>query len=74
VADNPLYSPAKAPTEALRLLLSTESTTAGMSRYLAENGLLSDASLNSIVSPERGRQLVQENMDFLARCLRRCSY
>lgn len=73
-ADNPLYSPAKAPTEALRLLLSTESTTAGMSRYLVENGLLADACLNSMVSPERGRQLVQENMDFLARCLRRCSY
>lgn len=71
---NPCYSPVQAPTEALRLLLSTESSTSEMSRYLAENGLLPDACLNSIISKERGLQLVQENMDFMARCLRRCGY
>lgn len=72
--DNPFYDPARAGKRALGLLFDTEGTTPGMSRYLIAHGLLPDARMNSLVSPKRGKQLVQENMDFLARFTRRLYY
>jgi len=72
--DNPFYDPARADDCTLRLLFDTEGTTPGLSRHLVAHGLLPDASMNSLVSPERGLQLVQENMDFLARFVRRNNY
>lgn len=72
--DNPLYSQEKASEEAVNLLFCTGASSSNISRYLIKNGLLPDAHLNSLISPERGRQLLQENMDFLARCIRRCNY
>ena len=37
--------------------------------YAMEHDMLPDAALNSIRGEERGRELVRENYDFLARSL-----
>ena len=41
-----------------------------MLHYLIEHKLLPDVCINSMKGMERGKQLVQENMDFIARFMR----
>ena len=53
------------------MLLSTASCSPGMLRYLMAHNCLPDAMFNDIRGREHGRQLVQENMEFIARCMRR---
>ena len=45
-----------------------------MVRYLIANNMLPDAALNHLKGPEAGRKLAQDNLDFLARSIRRDQY
>ncbi len=71
---NPYYDFKRADDESLNLIVDVEVMTPKMLHYLLEHQLLSDARINSERGPERGRQLVQENIDFIARYMRREKY
>ena len=70
---NPYYDKQQAAERAL-LLVVQNAVPGEMLRYLIANSMLPDASLKSTVSAEHGRQLMQQNMDFFARTLRRDDY
>lgn len=72
--DNPYYDQAFAQEYGLGYLVSDELTPKEMLRYLVKHRMLPDAHMNHVLGPERGLALVQENMDFLARCLRNDDY
>jgi len=72
--NNPYYDRAFAQEYGLGYLVSDELTPKEMLRYLVEHRMLPDAHMNHVLGPERGLALVQENMDFLARCLRNDDY
>ncbi|OPZ98510.1 MAG: hypothetical protein BWY72_00804 [Bacteroidetes bacterium ADurb.Bin416] len=72
--NNPYYDRAFAQEYSLGYLVSDELTPKEMLRYLVEHRMLPDAHMNHVLGPERGLALVQENMDFLARCLRNDDY
>lgn len=71
---NPCYNPEAAKKNAISLLYDPEVISKEMLHYLLEHQLLPDACINSLHGHERGRQLVQENMDFIARMFRRYMY
>lgn len=72
--DNPCYDPEVAVSRSLSLLFDTEYVSPELSRYLVKHGLLPDARMNSLKGPERGRQLMRENLDFFTRFYRRMRY
>lgn len=67
---NPYYDKEKAESEGINYIISDFSASKELSHYLIEHQMLPDACINSTKGPERGKQLVQENMDFIARCMR----
>lgn len=67
---NPYYDANKAPQEALRILFDPFYSAPEMVRSLVRDRLLPDAALFSEVSPERGRKLLRDNLDFLLRVIR----
>ncbi len=71
---NPLYNAEAADDEALSLLTNSELTSREMIHYMLENKLLPDARINSIYGKKRGKELVQENIDFIVRYMRRDRY
>ena len=71
---NPCYSAGQARRGSLNLLITPGNVSRRMLHYLLDNHLLPDATLPSIKDAERGKQLVQENMDFIARFLRTVDY
>ncbi len=71
---NPFYDAHIADDEALNLLTNSDITSREMIHFLLENNLLPDARINSIYGKERGRQLVQENIDFITRYMYRNRY
>ena len=70
---NPYYDKQQAAEHAL-LLVVQNAVPGEMLQYLIANNMLSDACLKSTVSVEHGRQLMQQNIDFFARTLRRDDY
>lgn len=66
---NPYYSKKYAEKEAFSMLASSSYFPKEMLDYLVEHNMLSDACIKSMVSVERGRELVQENLDFIVRML-----
>lgn len=68
---NPFYNEKRAQEEAFGMALNLP---VEMLRYLIEHRYLPDARLNSIYGEERGRQLLQDNFDFLARAKYRADY
>ena len=70
---NPYYNKQKATERAL-LLVVQNAVPGEMLRYLIKHDMLPDACLKSTVSPEHGRLLMQKNLDFFARTLRRDDY
>lgn len=72
--ENPYYDQAYAQANGLGFLLNEAFLPKEMLRYLVEHRMLPDAHMNHVLGPERGLALVQENMDFLARCLRNDDY
>ncbi len=71
---NPYYNAKVASSKALGILADADNISREMIHYLLEHKLLPDACVNSLHGPERGRQLVQENIDFIARFMRRERY
>ena len=70
---NPYYDKQKASERALLLVVQND-VPGEMLHYLIANNMLPDACLKSTVSAEHGRQLMQQNIDFFARTLRRDDY
>lgn len=68
--DNPYYSEDEACSYAIRILFDPHYSAPEMVRCLVKEQLLPDAALFSEVSAERGKQILQDNLDFLLRVIR----
>ncbi len=71
---NPYYDKRKAQEGAHSLVCCAGLIPGEMLQHLIAHNMLPDACLKSVVSPEHGRQLMQQNMDFFARALLRDDY
>lgn len=71
---NPCYDPSLDPVEYLVPLISPDAFPSELVHYLTEKDYLPDAAIKSVYGISRGRQLVQENKDFIARFFRQNSY
>lgn len=69
--DNPYYNKSKAEENAMTLCLLPEGSHPDLVLYLIEHDLVPDAMLNDMNGKEHGRLLLQDNLDFMARCMRR---
>lgn len=69
--DNPNYDREEAEEKGLNFILTRGYCSTGMLLHLIKNDFLPDAMLNDIRGCEHGRRLLQDNIDFFARCLRR---
>ena len=69
--NNPYYDAEYAESNSLYMLTSENTTSNEMLHYLIENRMMPDMSINSVRGVKRGKQLLQENMDFLARFMRK---
>jgi len=71
---NPFYNKTIARKEALNLITDVDGVAGEFVRYAVSHSLLPDAAMKSMASEERGLKLTQQNLDFLARTLRRQEY
>ena len=69
--DNPSYDKSYAEENSLTFIGGTESCSPDMLLYMLEHNLLPDAMFNDINGRQHGRKLMQENIEFMARCMRR---
>ena len=69
--DNPCYDKSFAEENSLTFIGKTTSCSPDMLLYMFEHKLLPDAMFNDITGRKHGRQLMQENLEFVARCMRR---
>ena len=69
--DNPCYDKSYAEEYSLTFIGNTTSCSPDMLLYMFEHKLLPDAMFNDIRGRKHGRQLMQENLEFMARCMRR---
>lgn len=69
--NNPCYDKSYAEEKSLTFIGSTTSCSPDMLLYMFEHNLLPDAMFNDIRGRKHGRQLMQENLEFMARCMRR---
>lgn len=67
---NHAYDRAYAEENAL-IFVTTESCSPGMLLYMLEHQLLPDAMVNDMRGRDHARSLTQENIEFIARCMRR---
>ena len=70
--DNPMYDKEKSKSHFL--ISDLDHVPGEFIRYAVANNLMPDFALNSTEGYPRGRQLAQDNLDFLARTLRRQDY
>ena len=70
--DNPMYD--KERSKSHFLISDLDHVPGEFIRYAVANNLMPDFALNSNRGYARGRQLAQDNLDFLARTLRRQDY
>ena len=68
---NPFYNQSEAENYGLQFVGMQNVCSPGMLLHLMKHELLSDALINDMRGYEHGRTLMQENMEFLARCMRR---
>lgn len=68
---NPFYDHAYAMENVLMVVASNGSCSPGMTLYLMEHDLIPDAMFNDMRGREHGRLLAQDNLEFVARCMRR---
>lgn len=71
---NPYYNQEYAAKEAFGYLVSSEAFPDEAVRYMIEHAMFPDASINSTYGKERGRELVQDNIDFIVRFMRTGTY
>lgn len=69
--DNPSYDKSYAEENSLMFIADTESCSPDMLLYMLKHNLLPDAMFNDIKGRQHGRKLMQENLEFMARCMRR---
>lgn len=69
--ENPFYSADDETDTAFAMVVNEGYCSPGLLEYLLRNNLLPDAALRDMRGDEYGWQLMQENIDFLARCFRR---
>lgn len=69
--DNPYYDKGEAEEGAMTLCLQPEGSHPDLVLYLIEHDLVPDAMLKDMKGKEHGRLLLQDNLDFMARCMRR---
>jgi hypothetical protein len=69
--DNPCYDKSYAEENVLNFIGSRQTCSPGMLIYMLEHRLLPDAMFNDIRGRAHGRRLMQGNIEFLARCMRR---
>lgn len=70
-SDNPYYSDEDENDTDFAMVINEGYCSPGLLEYSLRNNLLPDASLKDYRGDEYGWQLMQENIDFLARCFRR---
>ena len=68
---NDTYDKVYAEENSLNYVASTDTCSPDMLLYMVERNLLPDAMFNDIRGRKHGRQLMQENLEFMARCMRR---
>lgn len=68
--NNPYYQAEEAGPYAIKILFDPHYSASEMVRCLVRENLLPDAALFSEISVERGKQLLQDNLDFLLRVIR----
>lgn len=71
---NPYYDPTEASGKGLNFIINPDIVGDEFLHFLIDHQMLPDACINSLKGPERGRQLVQENIDFIARFMRPSNY
>jgi len=71
---DPYYNKEKAEDMDIELIVSADVASDEMLHFLIENNMLPDACINSVKGKKRGKQLVQDNMDFIARFMRESNY
>jgi hypothetical protein len=54
--------------------LINENCTSELAHYIVENHLMPESRLSSKLGEEHGRRLLQDNLDFIARCFRTNNY
>lgn len=69
--NNPYYDAEYARWNSLHMLTSEETTSNEMIHFLIKNKMMPDMSLKSVKGIARGCQLLQDNMDFIARFMRK---
>lgn len=69
--DNPCYDKAYAEENVLNFIGTTHCCSPGMLLYMLEHDLMPDAMFNDIKGRAHGRRLMQDNLEFMARCMRR---
>jgi len=68
---NPCYDKSYAEENVLNYIGNRQTCSPDMLMYMLEHCLLPDAMFNDIRGREHGRRLMQENLEFMARCMRR---
>ncbi len=68
---NRLYDKYEAEDYDINLIMNREACSPDALMYMIEQNLLPDALLNDIRGREYGKRIMQENMEFFARCMRR---
>lgn len=69
--DNPYYSADDEDDTAFAMIVNNECCSPGLLEYVLRNNLLPDVAMRDMRGGEYGWQLMQENLDFMARCFRR---
>lgn len=69
--DNKYYDKLIAQEDGLNIFIDPDSCSPAFAKFLLENNLLPDALLNDARGLNYGRALLQENIEFIARCIRR---
>ena len=71
---NPCYNAAQARRGSLLLLITPGNVSTRMLHHILDCRMLPDASLPSTKDADRGKQLIQDNLDFIARFMRTVDY
>ncbi len=71
---NPYYDKKAAEADGIELVVSASMASDKMLHFLIGHDMLPDVRINFMKGPERGKQLFQENMDFIARFMRDSDY
>jgi hypothetical protein len=68
---NPYYDPIEAKEHALSFLCDEGTASPDMLLYMIQHEWLPDVLFNDVRGWEHGRQLAQDNLEFVCRCMRR---